>query len=348
MKTAPLDRQPKLNISANKINHVTLVLDTSASMRGREGEVVTATDALIQFLARRSQELDQETRITVYLFDMDADCVIYDKDVLRMPSLLDVYHATGPATNLLGATIKAVDESKDISERYGDHAFLFYVFTDGHENAHRHTPQDLLRRVAVAPDNHTLAILVPDASSARSAESFGFPRENIHIWDTSKGIEEVGKEIVRTTETFYQARAAGIRSTKNLFTMNLGNLTAQSVKSKLTPLRSGEYAYYTVKKKSPIAQFVAFYEGQYVKGMSFYELTKPETVQAGKAVAIMDEDTGKVYVGHAARHMLGLPDYEVRVQPGEHKKYKIFVQSTSVNRNLVPGSSILVMRNTWL
>jgi hypothetical protein len=42
--------------------------------------------------------------------------------------------------------------------------------------------------------------------------------------------------------------------------------------------------------------------------------------------------------------VLGLPDYEVTVQPARKPGCTIFFQSTSVNRNLFPGTRLLVMR----
>jgi hypothetical protein len=39
--------------------------------------------------------------------------------------------------------------------------------------------------------------------------------------------------------------------------------------------------------------------------------------------------------------MVGLPNYKVRVRPDFNPDYKVFVQSTSVNRKLVPGTKLL-------
>jgi hypothetical protein len=78
----------------NIINHIVLVLDASDSMRDIKNDVVKVADNQIQYLATRSKELDQETRITVYTFEggnyyspKNIQCLIYDKDVLRVPSI---------------------------------------------------------------------------------------------------------------------------------------------------------------------------------------------------------------------------------------------------------------------
>jgi hypothetical protein len=82
----------------------------------------------------------------------------------------------------------------------------------------------------------------------------------------------------------------------------------------------------------------------YRTGSAFYELTKTESIQASKQLAVMDKRTfGGVYTGPQARQVLGLPDYEIRVTPSQHPDYDIFVQSTSVNRKLVPSTRLLVL-----
>jgi outer membrane lipoprotein-sorting protein len=72
---------------SNIINHIVLVLDASSSMGPFANELVKVADKQIAYLAQRSKELDQETRITVYTFatkdyygSPDIRCLIYDKD----------------------------------------------------------------------------------------------------------------------------------------------------------------------------------------------------------------------------------------------------------------------------
>ena len=98
----------------NIINHIVLVLDASTSMTHLSSELIKVADNQIAHLAIRSKELDQETRITVYSFASSGydwrtpkiDCLVYDKDVLRMPSIAQVYQAKGN-TPLIDATIVA-------------------------------------------------------------------------------------------------------------------------------------------------------------------------------------------------------------------------------------------------
>src|SRR5688572_1772649 len=87
------------------INHVMFVIDASASMRDIEAEVVKVTDRQVKDLADLSQQLDQETRVSVYVFSEGVWCLFYDKDVLRLPSLAGKYR-TVTNTALIDATVE--------------------------------------------------------------------------------------------------------------------------------------------------------------------------------------------------------------------------------------------------
>lgn len=141
-------------------NHVTLVLDRSGSMMGREQAVIEAVDAQITSLAEMSVKMDQETRVTVVIFDDEVDVLVYDKDVLRLPSIAEYYKPRG-MTALVDATLRSIEDLEKIPELYSDHAFLLFVVTDGAENRSRSTPSALSRKVQTLKENWTVAALVP-------------------------------------------------------------------------------------------------------------------------------------------------------------------------------------------
>jgi hypothetical protein len=67
-------------------------------------------------------------------------------------------------------------------------------------------------------------------------------------------------------------------------------------------------------------------------------------VQPQKAIVLREPITGRIYSGHPARQLLGLPTdgtTRAKVTPGMMSKYQVFVQSTSVNRKLVGGTLLL-------
>lgn len=331
-------------MNQNYINHIALVIDSSYSMSGLSAEVVKVADAEIENLARRSKELDQETRITVYVFNDVTTCLVYDKDVLRMPSLKGLFRPNGN-TALIDASVKAIEDLSKTPELYGDHAFLLYVLTDGEENSSKARPTDLSSKLSRLKENWTVAVFVPNQTGKFEAKKFGFPSDNIAIWDTSKkGFSEVGKTIRVTTDAFMTARATGVRGSKNLFNIDVSGLSKQTVTKSLKRLHPGQYRVADVNDKSPIAPFVErLTKRAYKMGEAFYQLSKPEKVQASKAVALYDVKSKEVYTGAEARSLLGLPDYEVKVTPASHPDFWIFVQSSSVNRNLVPGTKLLIL-----
>jgi hypothetical protein len=330
----------------NYINHIALVLDESSSMWSHRDEVIKVADAQIAYLAQRSKEMDQETRITVYTFANSAKCVIYDKDVLRLPSIRQYYSPNG-MTALLDATDLALDDLGHIWEGYGDHAFLAFVLTDGQENAsrRRNIHLSMATRLRGLPSHWTVAVLVPDALSKHEAKKFGFPDDNIAIWDTTstRGMAEAGETIRRATDNFMDGRAKGVRGSRSIFSTGADAVNDQTVKTTLTPLSTVDYLMIPVDRQIAIRDFVLLNGINWRTGQNYYELMKREEIQATKKILVVERATGRVYGGSAARDLLGLPDLSVKVTPDHNPKYTVFVQSTSVNRKLLPGTKLIVL-----
>ena len=78
-------------------------------------------------------------------------------------------------------------------------------------------------------------------------------------------------------------------------------------------------------------------------GRGFYEFTKPEIVQKKKEIVLMNKTTGELYEGTVARTIAGIGANEdnARIKPGSLPKYRMFIQSTSVNRKLIGGQGFL-------
>lgn len=362
-----------MHISQSKINHVALVIDASISMGKHAKAVIAVADGLIKHLATKSQELDQETRVTVYTFGDDWRVLIFDKDVMRLPSIKNLYKIEGN-TALIAATMKSQDDLAKTAQMYGDHAFLTYVITDGEENVSRWSTvfggtgqrvlwtttaskytdheikQMLSDRLRGLEENWTVACLVPNQMGVRYAESYSFPRDNIQIWDTTTkdGILEVGKAITEATDTYMTNRSLGIRGSKTIFAggaavVNNANINARQGFKQLPKDR---YELHTVidNYDLTIRPYVAYVTGRpYVTGTAYYQLTKPEKIQPQKEILVRNRRSGRVYKGQDARALLNLPNEEVRVKPEDNAEFQIFVQSTSVNRKLVPGTKLLVM-----
>jgi hypothetical protein len=180
------------------------------------------------------------------------------------------------------------------------------------------------------------------------AKGFGFPADNIAVWDTtsSAGVQEVGRTIRQATDNFMDARSRGVRGTRSLFSTGADAVNKQTV-SNLRVLPETSYELLRVMYDGPIREYVDKWSRghNYVLGKGMYQLTKTETIQPQKAIAIRERSTGKVYFDQAARDVLGLPKgVEVRVKPDYNPEYDIFVTSTSVNRKLLKDTDLLVLR----
>lgn len=348
-------------LKQNKINHVAFVIDRSGSMQGRERDVIKVVDNQVAFLAQLSKDLDQETRVTVYLFDHVVECIVFDKDVLRFPSIADAYWVRGQ-TALRDATIQSQRELDQTCQLYGDHAFLTFVFTDGHENVSKASSQELRNLLSSQAENRTVGVLVPDLNGRLACEANGFASGNISIWNTtsSTGVEEAGAEMQAATSGWMTSRSQGVTGTKKLFSTDAKTVNAQTIQAAgLQPLAKGTYQIVPVtrpkpgegvlnKDKEPVWEISQFVEkingGTYRVGKAYYLLRKQETIQGNKDLAILEADTNKVYVGDGVRAMLGLPEENKRVAPDFNPKYQIFVQSGSSNRHLFPKDRVLILQ----
>lgn len=323
------------------INHVALVLDGSYSMRKHEKNLVKVADEQIRHLALRSEELNQETRVSVYIFDDDVQCLIFDMDVMRLPSISDLYRTDG-MTALVDAVVKSQEDLQTTSQLYGDHAFLTFVLTDGMENKSNHSWRVLPKYTSEAPDNWTVGFLVPDAQGKAYLNIARVDDGSISLWnaDSEKGLTDSFTTIRNATDQFMTQRASGVRGTRSVFSIGAEAVNAKSVQTNLNFLRNVKK--FNVMSDSRIDEFIKLHVGYYNAGMGYYQLTKTETIQPQKKILVVDKSNGNVYGGDAARQLVGLPAQSIRVKPDHNPKYDIFVQSTSLNRKLLAGTKVLV------
>jgi hypothetical protein len=255
-------------VSANrihhKVNHVSLVVDKSGSMRRHEAQLVRVVDEFVKGLQEESDRLGHETRISLYAFDHEVHNLVWDMDVKHLPSLKGLYAVDNGATALIEAAVKSVDDLKHIWEGYGEHSFLQVVVTDGEENASGYSEtgtmhtrlkaaegsavlrgwMDRIRgAMADLPEHWTSAILVPNSLAKRTAQEYGFPAGNIAIWDadSSGGVEEAIGTVKTAATSFLRGREKGVRGTRSLFTMGK-DLSADDVQANLDALDTAAYA----------------------------------------------------------------------------------------------------------
>lgn len=336
-------------LKKHKVNHVALVIDKSGSMQRHEQTVIRVVDSFVQTLREESKEkIDpiteepipgtrQETRISLYAFDHNVECLVWDMSVEDLPSIRDVYRIQGGATSLIEASVMALDDLRtEVSEKYGEHSFLQVTWTDGIENASgcsetgdMHSSPDGLtvRRPAQLqqwksriqkvlgslPGHWTSAILVPSTLAKRKAQEYGFPAGNISVWDadTTQGVEEAIGTMKTAASSFLRSRAtdASFRGTKSLFAVG-ADLDVSTVRAALKPLDGTKYKLLEVEAKDQdkeIRLFVQEHKIDYRQGMAYYQLGARVTVQASKDVAVLDTTgpgDGLVYTGPDALRLV--------------------------------------------
>lgn len=334
----------KIRPAENYICHVVLILDASGSMAGHADELIQVVDTQIKYLARRSQELGQEVRVTVYVFHDTVTCVIYDMDVLRLPSVKELYELGG-MTALIDATLMAIGDLSETPQRHGKHGFLVYAFSDGRNNIHDGRAPELARTLAGLPENWTVAALVPGQMEARQAEHYGFQAHNVAMWSTTdpQGVTVVGEVIKQATDTYMTNLSQGTY-TRSLFSTAPDALNKQTVKAaNLQVIEPTKYELLPVGHVEEIQAFVERSGRTYVPGSCYYQLNKSEMIGGRKKILVREVSTGKILTGDV-RGLIGLGTESRRVRPGFNPEYEIFPQSTSTNRHLVPGTVLLVMR----
>ncbi len=111
----------------------------------------------------------------------------------------------------------------------------------------------------------------------------------------------------------------------------------------LKPSPPGRFQTLPVAADADIQTFSTENGITFERGKGFYEFNKPELIQKNKEIVLLEKSTGLFYEGNKARKMLNLVEYDEkkRIKPSDLDAYKVFIQSTSLNRKLVGGTTFL-------
>lgn len=255
------------------------------------------------------------------------------------------YEASGqtPLFDSIGELVELLEKAPDASE--AGVSFLVMAITDGQENASTRYNADKIGKLIrdkQASDRWTFVFRVPHGY-AKALERLGIPAGNIQEWEqTERGFQESSAITRQAFAGYYDARACSNLSSTDSFYANAAALSPQQLEAAMKDI-SSEVKLIPVKRAAPIREFVEYHVGNLQLGAAFYQLTKPEkVVQSNRLICIRSKVTTKIYAGQAARVLLALPKSgTIKLQPGDHGNYEIFIQSRSVNRKLVPGSKLL-------
>ena len=343
-------------------NYIGISRDHSASMRSIAVAAARDFNSNIQSIREEAIAHNQDTIVSV------IKCGFHDTSVRSLHGTKNVfdyvnsnilaitpipereYHANGASTPLFDSVGELIDTFKKVPDANDPNvSFLIMVITDGADNDSRKWSgaslgQEIQRLQST--DRWTFAFRVPRGYKSKLV-SLGIPDGNILEWDqTDRGVQSATQATTQAMRSFYSGRATGQKATSTFYA-DLSNVSATQVKSVMTDI-SAEISIWPVLPVEDGVQVRDFCEKRLgkagmLKGAAFYELTKREPkVQDYKQIIIRDKVSKMIYGGSAARDMLGLPHAgDVKLAPGNHGNFDIFIQSTSVNRKLPAGSSVL-------
>lgn len=221
-----------------------------------------------------------------------------------------------------------------------DSRILCVILTDGLEN-NSSTPLYAVNNViqsAKDTGKWTFVYLGANHDAFVTSSNLGISRGNTLQYNASpQGVTEAFSNLTKSSSDY----SRGLRtSVTNFFTTDVSNLSPATVRQNLKDC-SLQYQSFWVGAESEIRPFVERQGFNYVRGAGFYQLTKPETIQPTKAILLREKGKRTIWGGSLARNILGLTTNDCRVIPGNHGNWDIFVQSTSVNRKLVRGTTLL-------
>lgn len=341
---APL--QPIGQPTKRKVNRICLVIDRSGSMGHLTAASVKALNDNIETIRAQARATGQTTLVTVLSFDDTISAIRQSTNVeVIEPIRVTEVGARGQTAlfDAVGEAIKGLQGAFTFPDE--DSSYLIMAITDGQENSSRNFTAASLRscmQTVISTDRWTLTFLLPPGAKNHFVSQFGISEGNVAEWEgTTQGVQAYTQQNTQGIGTYFSSRSVGVNSVKSFYT-DLSGLTSKQVKTQLDDL-SNQVRILPVDREQDIRTFVQDKLGVYTPGSAFYQLTKDEKeVQSYKQLLVMEKGKRQVYGGADARQVLGIPPGNLKVKPGNHGNFDIFVQSTSLNRKLVRGTKLLV------
>lgn len=341
--------KPKVEAPKQIVNHFHLFLDESGSMAPFRYKAVETFNANVQAIRSGEASSGQASTISLTTFGRSIRTRFFCDPVSGIAPLNSRDYTPDGGTPLFDAVGLQIE--KMLALKYSDNedvSFVFIIITDGEENgSQKFSARELNELIAKVQktDRWSFAFLLPRGMKSAFCRNFNVPDGNVREWDVSeRGLEDAAKSVSAGVDSYYTGRSAGIRSSTGFFTTNMANVSKAAVTRQLVNVRDRV----RVGDVNASVEIRAFVESNmlipYAPGRAYYQLQKTEEVQHHKQVMLRSRLTGDIYAGADARHILGLPDnLDIKVKPGDHGEWDIFVQSTSTNRKLVPGTRLLYL-----
>lgn len=335
------------------VNHFVICLDRSGSMQPIQRKAVDTFNQHVRSIREGAEKSGQESTVSLITFGGDINERFFCEPVNSLQTYdYNEYRPNGgtPLFDAVGKTIDKLCLRNDAQDE--NVSYVFIVITDGEENTSSvyptSNPEKLCKRMAAVQktDRWSFAFLLPPHSSQEFCRKFGMPEGNVKEWAaTRQGLAEAARAVDVGITNYYTSRSTGKKSVMGFFKTDMTNVTPSEVKRKLVDIKDRVHIVEVLKNAS-IRDFVENeLHMEYKTGNAYYLLMKDEKVQYHKQIILREKGKEAVYAGQDARQILGLPDVDVKVKPGDHANWDIFIQSTSVNRKLISGTKLVYMKS---
>lgn len=333
--------------------HIAFCIDESGSVSKIIKPLVEAYNQTVTDIRSAVLDEGQEASMTALAF---GDRVLKHRILYAGQQVQTVkplsYKDFNPSgmTPLFDSVYRAIKKLEELEELdYGKEgiSFVVSVITDGQENDSIDPGVPTTVRLIeekTGTDRWTFTFLVPNGQEDNFSRSFNIPRGNVQGWDT-KTAEGTKKAFIASSVAyrgFFKEKSAGKLSSKSFYSSTV-DLTVREARSSLSEITK-QVKIITPITTCQIRQCIIDAGLEWIKGAAFYALIKTEKkVQPYKLVALRVKTSGRVYCGQQAREMLGIGQATntVRLVPGDHGKFDVFIQSTSINRKIPAGSEVL-------
>ena len=331
-----------------KKNYIGISIDKSGSMQHLRRALVRAYNGNIDAIRQATLDEGQDTIIYSNAFGGTVRWLYRNSSVSILKELKEQDYQPDGGTPLFAALVEIIEEMKRVPD-YDDPnvAFQVLVMSDGEENSSGYGEVERAKRLMrelTATDRWTFAFLLPRGYTSSFVRKYGVSEGNVREWDaTERGTAEAFQVTQRAYATYFKGRTAGQDSTRTFYS-DLSDVTPKDLRVACDDVSRDVLILNVGPREQVIREFCEDCTGKpFLKGAAFYELVKSEKkVQDYKQIAIRNRATKEVFVGPGARQMLGLPARgDVKLVPGDHSQYDVFIQSTSVNRKLPPGTRVL-------
>ena len=330
--------------------HAAFCIDESGSVKGIIEPLVRSYNQTVIDIRNSVLDEGQEASMTALAFGDHVlkHRVLYVGEQVQTVKQLS-YKDFRPSgmTPLFDSIFRAIQKLTELDDGDENTTFVVTVVTDGYENSSKdpgiEKTLELIQEKEKS-DRWTFTFMIPHEYIADFLRTYPMISQgNVQSWDakTETGVKKGFAVSSRAYAGYFKNKSAGIKSTRSFYS-DLSDLTVRSTRTGLSKITK-QVDFITSPNECTIREVVENAGKKFVKGSAFYHLIKTEKrVQPYKLVALRVKSSGEVYCGKKARTMLGIDvDRTVRLVPGDHGKFDVFIQSTSHNRKIPARSEVM-------